>query len=86
MQIKILVVEDDQKTYYVRDKTVADVMSNQVITADPTSNARRIAKVMMDYHLSALPIVDEHDSLLGLVSRSDILRAVINDPPLSLWT
>lgn len=81
-----LLLVDDQQTYYVRDKTVADVMSKEVITADPVSNARRIARVMQDYHLSALPIVDERDALVGLVSRSDILRAVTNDPPLSLWT
>lgn len=79
-------VIDGKQLSYVRDKTVADAMAAEVITADPVTDVRRIAKAMLDYRLSATPIVDERDTLIGLVSRSDILRAVIHDPPLSLWT
>jgi len=32
-----------------------------------------------------VPIVNEAGVLLGFVSRSDILRAVVTDPPLSMW-
>ena len=67
-------------------KTVADVIPASVVTADPLSDLRRISSVMLDYRLTALPIVNEHDALLGLVSRSDILKALSNDPPLNLWT
>ncbi len=77
---------DDAQVSYVRGKTVADVMSAEVITADPVTDVRRIANVMLRYQLSAVPIVDERDVLTGLVSRSDILRSVANDPPLSLWS
>jgi len=76
---------NDQKINYVPGKIVADAMSENVITSDPVTDVRRIAKVMIDYHLSAIPIVDENDILIGLVSRSDIVRAVTSDPPLSLW-
>jgi len=30
-------------------------------------------------------VVDEAGRLAGIVSRGDILRAVLSDPPLSLW-
>jgi CBS-domain-containing membrane protein len=41
---------------------------------------------MLEYHVPALPVVDEQSFVLvGIVSRSDILRCVVNDPPLTLW-
>ena len=79
-------ISDEYKLRHVLGQTVADAMSNDVITADPVTDVRRIAKVMLTYHLCAIPIVDERDTLIGLVSRSDILRSVTNDPPLSLWS
>ena len=79
-------VTDGEQISCVPGKTVADAMAAEVITADPVTDVRRIAQVMLSYHLSAVPVVDEQDALIGLVSRSDILRAVTSDPPLSLWT
>lgn len=67
-------------------RALTELIKNEVITADPISDVRRIAKVMYDYQLSALPIVNEHDHLVGIISKTDILKALINDPPLSLWT
>jgi len=81
-----LVVIDHGTLTFLQGKTVADAMSPEVITADPVTDLRRIARAMLDYRLGAMPIVDERDTLVGLVSRSDILRGVSQDPPLSLWT
>ncbi len=67
-------------------KTVADAMLAPVIAADPITDVRRIAKVMLDYQQSAVPITNDQDELIGLVSRSNILQAAASDPPLSLWT
>ena len=67
-------------------KTVADAMSTPVIAADPVTDVRRIANVMLEYRQSAVPITNDQDELIGLVSRSNILQAAASDPPLSLWT
>ena len=83
--LQFIIIDDDQ-TQYVGGKRVADAMSREVITADPVSDIRRVAQVMLEYHLDAVPIVDEQDALIGIVSRSDILRAVMNDPPLTMWS
>jgi acetoin utilization protein AcuB len=79
------IIIDEGQMQYVGGKRVADAMSQEVITADPVSDIRRVAQVMLEYHLDAVPIVDEQDALIGIVSRSDILRAVMNDPPLTMW-
>ena len=80
------IIIDDGKMQYVDNKCVADAMSPGVITADPVSDIRRVAQVMLEYHLHSVPIADDQDKLIGIVARSDILRAVMNDPPLTMWS
>lgn len=57
----------------------------QVYGADPVTDVRRIATLLVEKNLDALPIIEESGLIVGLVSRTDILRAAIADPPLSLW-
>lgn len=68
-----------------RARQVADVMLSPVVTADPVTDIRRIARAMLQYGLPGVPVVNESRAMVGFVSRGDILRAVIADPPLSLW-
>lgn len=67
------------------DRAVRDVMSTPVVAAVPVTDIRRIAAVMIDKGVDGVPITNETGQLLGFVSRGDILRAVVTDPPLSLW-
>lgn len=67
------------------DRSVAEVMVTPVVCADPVTDIRRIAHVLVETGLTALPVVNESQILLGVVSRGDILRAAVADPPLSLW-
>jgi len=67
------------------DRRVGEVMASPVVCADPVTDIRRIAHVLLETGLSALPVVNESQMLLGVVSRGDILRATVADPPLSLW-
>ncbi|MBI5331424.1 MAG: CBS domain-containing protein [Betaproteobacteria bacterium] len=76
---------DEGEVRDVLDRTVAQVMTTPVLSADPDTDIRRIAQVLLDFHLAAVPIVDPDGGLVGLVSRGDILRAVVAEPPLSLW-
>lgn len=72
----------------VRDalsRRVADVMSSPVVAAAPLTDIRRIARVMLERDVDGVPIVNEQEVLAGFISRGDVLRAVITDPPLSLW-
>ena len=57
-----------------------------MITAEPTTDIRKVAKVMIDFKLGAIPIVDEDGILRGIVSKTDIIKAVSHIPRLQLWS
>jgi CBS-domain-containing membrane protein len=72
----------------VRDvlaRSVSDVMTTPVVSADPMTDIRRIAEVMLTHDVDGVPVVNDAEALVGFISRSDVLRAVVTDPPLSLW-
>ncbi|MEP7118130.1 MAG: CBS domain-containing protein [Acidobacteriota bacterium] len=78
--------EEDGRVSEVLARTVADVMETPVVTAAPVSDVRRVALVMLEYRLPALPVVDEQsNALVGIVSRGDLLRCIVTDPPLTMW-
>jgi CBS domain-containing protein len=60
-------------------------MSTPVPCVAPDTDIRRVARVLLDTDLPGLPVVDDEGVVTGFVSRSDILRAVVTDPPLDLW-
>lgn len=66
-------------------RQVADVMTTPAVAAAPETDIRHIAAAMLEQGVDGVPIADETGRLVGFVSRSDILRAVVTDPPLSLW-
>ena len=67
------------------NRPISELMASPVACSAPVTDVRRISRVMLATGLSAVPIVDDGGQLLGIVSRGDILRAIVNDPPLSLW-
>jgi CBS domain-containing protein len=66
-------------------RPVTDIMASPVPSVSPESDIRRVAQVLLDTGLPGLPVVDEQGRVSGFISRSDILRAVVTDPPLDLW-
>jgi len=67
-------------------RPVAQVMASPVPTVTPDTDLRRLARVFLDTGLPGLPVTDESGYCIGFVSRTDILRAMVADPPLDLWT
>ena len=57
----------------------ADIMTRNVITVGPDSKVREIANVLLENGISAVPVVDARDKVLGIVSEGDLIRRVDND-------
>lgn len=57
------------------ERLTEDVMTPEVVTIGPDADHAEAARLMRQANVKRLPIVDEGGRLLGIVSRSDILRA-----------
>ncbi|MBB3185283.1 CBS domain-containing protein [Halomonas fontilapidosi] len=57
----------------------ADVMTPNVITVTPDSEVSEIASLLLEHGISAVPVVDADDNVLGIVSEGDLIRRVENN-------
>jgi len=55
------------------DKCVSDVMSTPVIACTPDTPIRRVARRMREHDVSALVVVDDAGSLVGIISQTDLV-------------
>ncbi len=53
-----------------------DVMTPNVISVDPGAEVQGIASLLLEHGISAVPVVDNDDQVLGIVSENDLLRRV----------
>lgn len=64
---------------------VSEVMSRQVVAVGPDTSVKHAGDVMSARGFAALPVVDDHNRLLGIVAEVDVLRDRIPaDPRLHL--
>jgi CBS domain-containing protein len=60
----------------VDDLPVSDVMSTHLIVCHPEQHIRDVARLMLERKVDSLPVVNEDQSLVGLITTSDILALV----------
>lgn len=65
--------------------TVSDVMSTPVLTLTPQSDVDDAARLMVDKRLRAVPVV-EGSTVVGIVTRRDVLRPVVPQQHVSTAT
>jgi CBS domain-containing protein len=61
------------KGVILMDSWVKDVMTNEVESVRDTAEYKEIVAAMRKLHISALPVLDEEDRLVGVVSEADLL-------------
>ena len=69
-----------------------DVMTPDVVTVTQDAHVHDIARLLLERHISAVPVVDSDDRVLGIVSEGDLMRRRENETErhsswwLALWT
>ncbi|MGO9545829.1 MAG: CBS domain-containing protein [Rhodomicrobium sp.] len=51
-----------------------DVMTTSVVTVSPDTPMRKIAELLLENSISAVPVVDGDGAVIGMVSEGDLLR------------
>jgi CBS domain-containing protein len=81
-----LLIDDIDNARSVLNKKIENLYLPELITTDPITDIRRVAKVMVDFKLDAIPVVNDDDILVGIVSKTDVIKAVSTIPKLQLWS
>jgi CBS domain-containing protein len=60
---------------------VEDVMTSDVVTADPEAPLHEIATLLEDRRITRVPIINKDGSLVGIVSRANLIQVVASARP-----
>ncbi len=59
-----------------RERFVRDAMSSPAITTQPDADIKEVAAIIDLHRIKRLPVVSDQGTLIGIVSRGDIIRAL----------
>ncbi|MGV9560430.1 CBS domain-containing protein [Streptomyces sp. NPDC003401] len=57
----------------MRNAQVASVMTTDVVRAEYGTPFKAVARLLAEHRIDGLPVVDEHDHVIGVVSASDLM-------------
>lgn len=69
----------------LQTNSIKEIVKNSVLSATPDTEIRTIARIFFEEHIGSMPISDSEGRVVGIITRSDILRAFMNNVPLELW-
>jgi acetoin utilization protein AcuB len=58
---------------------VSEIMTRNPATIQQTASIGEAARIMLEKKFSGLPVVDEANHLVGIITESDIFRLVVNE-------
>ncbi len=80
-----LLMAADLEEQEMEGVTVGEAMTTELLTAAPYTEIPFLAKTMVEYKISCLPVLDQDELLVGIVTTVDVLRSIACHAPLNLW-
>ena len=66
--------QHDKEIHKALGQTVGEVMSDRPLTIKPEQLVREAARLMHDKKIRRLPVIDEQDRVIGIITQGDIVR------------
>jgi len=73
LAIKVVAEARDPKT-----TNVEDVMSTDIVSCKDNDDVNTALKLMEDYQVRRIPVVDQRDQLLGIIAQADVATRLGN--------
>lgn len=61
------------------EANIETFMSKEVIKVKEAATVQQAAKILSDHHIGGLPVIDEKDSLIGIITTEDIVYGYLKD-------
>lgn len=58
-----------------KELLVSDLVGNELLTVEFNDDLAKAARLMVEYNISGIPVVDENGNLEGVISATDVTRA-----------
>ena len=65
--------------------SIESYVSHPVLVTAPGATLLAIARVLLEERIGAIPVVSGEKELLGMITRSDILRVIVSHPNFEHW-
>ena len=63
----------------------AEIMTKEVVTVRADASVGEIAGLLLDNKISAVPVIDDDDYVMGIVSEGDLLGQPPSSTPRAWW-
>jgi CBS-domain-containing membrane protein len=64
-------------------RTAEEIMNRQVRTITPDQSIREAAQIMLETGLRGLPVIETDGTLVGMLTRADLLQTIVTSPVMS---
>ena len=64
---------------------VKDICHKEVIAARDMTDIKLLTQIMLEEKISSLPIIDDNNEMVGIITKTDILVCVTKNMPLELY-
>lgn len=65
--------------------TVEQILTSKVLTATGNTTLQELSRVMVMEQVACVPIVDNAQKLVGIITNSDMMQCIVNHSKLNVW-
>lgn len=83
--LRHVIIGEENKIQAPVGRQIKEIANPEVITTLPNVDVRRAAFIMTEYRIGALPVMSEAGRLIGIITRSDLIKRLAKLPPLEIY-